>query len=213
MNPSTRRSAAGLLTLAILITGCGRGADKAPEKAQDVKTGAAAGEITVWGIGEEGKALGAFAKARGAWEEPALTGLGDLAVRKKSLGADAMTALHEAASRKDDPRDVAFYALSRADYGADASEAFGKRAAAVARGALARPGEARILAIKMLARSGRDGASIAELVRVVTDAPPGFGATHRCRGHNTTCGRAGQAGWIPHHVTGSGAPPAEMVRR
>ncbi|MEU7834316.1 sugar ABC transporter substrate-binding protein [Nonomuraea sp. NPDC049129] len=62
MNPSTRRSAAGLLTLAILITGCGRGADKAPEKAQDVKTGAAAGEITVWGIGEEGKALGAFAK-------------------------------------------------------------------------------------------------------------------------------------------------------
>ncbi|MEU8246772.1 sugar ABC transporter substrate-binding protein [Nonomuraea sp. NPDC048916] len=62
MNTSTRRPAAALIALAIVATGCGRDSDQAQEQAQDVKSGAASGEITVWAIGEEGKALGAFAK-------------------------------------------------------------------------------------------------------------------------------------------------------
>jgi cyclophilin family peptidyl-prolyl cis-trans isomerase len=87
-------------------------------------------------------------KARGAWEEPAAVGLGDLAVRKKSLGAEAMTALLEAVARKEAPLDRAFYALSRADPG----ESFGKRVAEAGGAALARPSDARILAIKSIGR-------------------------------------------------------------
>lgn len=56
------KKAAGLLALAVLLTACGRGADTSAEKAKDVATDKAGGEITVWAIGEEGKALGAFAK-------------------------------------------------------------------------------------------------------------------------------------------------------
>ncbi|MFI6292730.1 sugar ABC transporter substrate-binding protein [Nonomuraea sp. NPDC050790] len=62
MNTTTSRSAAGLLALAILAAGCGREANQAPEQAKDVATGKVAGEVTVWAIGEEGKALGTFAK-------------------------------------------------------------------------------------------------------------------------------------------------------
>ncbi|MFG1943218.1 sugar ABC transporter substrate-binding protein [Nonomuraea sp. NPDC048826] len=61
MKPTTRRAAAGLFALA-LVTGCGRGGGQAPEQAQDVTTGAISGEVTVWAIGEEGKALDAFAE-------------------------------------------------------------------------------------------------------------------------------------------------------
>lgn len=108
-------------------------------------------------------------KARGPWEEPAAIGLGDLAVRRKSLGAEAMTALIEAIARKDQPLDRAFYALSRSDPG----ESFGKRVAELARAALARPGEARILAIKTIGRLPREKAlsreAAADLQRVVTD--------------------------------------------
>ncbi len=105
-------------------------------------------------------------KARGTSEEAAAIGLGDLAVRKKSLGADAMTALIESAGRKDTPLDSAFYALSRADPG----EAFGRRVVETARGALARSGDARILAVKTLARAPKDSAkeTAADLLRVVT---------------------------------------------
>jgi cyclophilin family peptidyl-prolyl cis-trans isomerase len=112
----------------------------------------------------------------GVWEEPALLGLGDLVSRKKQLGADAMTALLEAASRKEDPADGAFYALSRADAG----EAFGRRVVDVAKAALARPGEMRLLAIKTLARAGRAAPKdvAPELRRVVEDAK-GFTATER----------------------------------
>jgi cyclophilin family peptidyl-prolyl cis-trans isomerase len=107
-----------------------------------------------------------MAKARRPSEEAAVIGLGDLAVRKKSLGVEAMTVLVEAAGRKDAPLDAAFYALSRSDPG----DAFGKRVVDVARTALARPGDARILAIKTLARA-KDAAkpSAADLLRVVTD--------------------------------------------
>ncbi|WP_336215185.1 extracellular solute-binding protein [Nonomuraea sp. LPB2021202275-12-8] len=62
MNTTPRRAAAGLLAMALLVTGCGRDAGQTPEQAQDVTTGALSGQITVWAIGEEGKALGAFAK-------------------------------------------------------------------------------------------------------------------------------------------------------
>lgn len=108
-------------------------------------------------------------KARGAWEDPAVIGLGDLAVRKKSLGAEAMTVLLESVARKEAPLDRAFYALSRADPG----ESFGRRTAALARAALARPGDARILAIKTLARVPKEKdvlrEAAADLERVVTD--------------------------------------------
>ncbi|MEV2272356.1 sugar ABC transporter substrate-binding protein [Nonomuraea africana] len=62
MNTLTRRSAVGLLAVTLTLSACGRGADQAPEQAVDVKTDKVAGEVTVWAIGEEGKALGAFAK-------------------------------------------------------------------------------------------------------------------------------------------------------
>lgn len=66
MNHITRRAGAratgGLLALAILAAGCGRGTDRAPEQAQNVTTGNVTGEVTVWAMGEEGKALGAFVK-------------------------------------------------------------------------------------------------------------------------------------------------------
>ncbi|MEV0618705.1 sugar ABC transporter substrate-binding protein [Nonomuraea sp. NPDC050404] len=62
MNITIRRAAAGALALAIAAAGCGRAADRAPEQAQDVTTGKAAGEVTVWAMGEEGKALGTFVK-------------------------------------------------------------------------------------------------------------------------------------------------------
>ncbi|MGW0805980.1 sugar ABC transporter substrate-binding protein [Nonomuraea sp. NPDC002799] len=63
MNTIPRRAATGgLLTIAILAAGCGRGAGQAPEQAQNVTTGKVTGEVTVWAMGEEGKALGAFAK-------------------------------------------------------------------------------------------------------------------------------------------------------
>ncbi|MFE3448954.1 sugar ABC transporter substrate-binding protein [Nonomuraea sp. NPDC059194] len=61
MNNHTRRAAIGLLAAA-LLTGCGRSAGQAPEQAKDAGTGKISGEVTVWAIGEEGKALGAFAK-------------------------------------------------------------------------------------------------------------------------------------------------------
>lgn len=56
------KKAAGLLALAVLLTACGRSAETGAEKAKDVATDKASGAITVWAIGEEGKALGAFAK-------------------------------------------------------------------------------------------------------------------------------------------------------
>ncbi|WP_214324296.1 extracellular solute-binding protein [Nonomuraea sediminis] len=57
-----KTTAVGLLALALVVSACGRSADKAPEQAKDVTTGKVSGEVSVWAIGEEGKALGAFAK-------------------------------------------------------------------------------------------------------------------------------------------------------
>jgi cyclophilin family peptidyl-prolyl cis-trans isomerase len=108
-------------------------------------------------------------KARGAaWDEPALLGLGDVATRRKQLGAEAMTLLLERASPTEGaPSDVAFYALSRAEPG----EALGARVLEAARGALARPGPYRLLAIKTLGRArALAKAAAPELGRVAEDA-------------------------------------------
>lgn len=63
MNTTTSRAAVGgVMALVFLAAGCGRDADKAPEQAQNVTIGKAAGDVTVWAMGEEGKALGTFVK-------------------------------------------------------------------------------------------------------------------------------------------------------
>ena len=93
------------------------------------------------------------------WMRPALTGLGDLATRRKALGPAAMTLLLDQSANVD----IAFYGLARAEPG----EAFGKRVADAARAALPRGGDARILAVRALGRTGKD--AIPDLVKVVTD--------------------------------------------
>lgn len=116
-------------------------------------------------------------KARGgAWEDAALLGLGDVASRRKQLGADAMTLLLErAAPSEGAPVDVAFHALSRADAG----ESFGGRVVEAARLALGRPGPYRILAVKALGKA-RALARVAapELARVASE-PKAFDVGER----------------------------------
>jgi len=128
----------------------------------------------------------------GMLTDAALLGLGDLAVRKKQLGADAMTALLDAAGDKAAPHDLAFYALGRSE----PPEAFTKRARDVARVALGRPGEARILAIRALGRAGKASPKEAayELARVVVDAK-GFSEGERAEAARGlgALGDAGQA--------------------
>jgi cyclophilin family peptidyl-prolyl cis-trans isomerase len=104
----------------------------------------------------------------GDWTEPALLGLGDLGTRKKQLGAEAMTALLEAASDRTAGRDLAFYALSRTEPG----EAFARRVVDLAKVALGRPGQFRIFAIRTLGRAGRSNPKdvAPDLERVVVDA-------------------------------------------
>jgi cyclophilin family peptidyl-prolyl cis-trans isomerase len=126
-------------------------------------------------------ALVSLLKTGGAWRDPALLGLGDLAKNRKQIGADAMTALLEVTSPRPvgglatGPADLAFYALSRADAG----EAFGKRVVEVANAALARPGDSRILAIKTLGRAGKDLAKevAPQILAAVTD--PHFTSAER----------------------------------
>lgn len=124
------------------------------------------------------QALVSLLKTGGVWQEPALLGLGDLARGRKQIGADAMTALLEAVAPARDrtPADMAFYALSRAEAG----EAFGKRVLEVARAALARPGDARILALKTLGRAGKELAKEAapDLLGAVVDTK-GFTSAER----------------------------------
>ncbi|WP_327091528.1 extracellular solute-binding protein [Nonomuraea sp. NBC_01738] len=57
------KAGAGLLAAALLLTGCGRGAENtAPEAAKEVKDGAATGTIKVWAMGGEGEKLPQLAK-------------------------------------------------------------------------------------------------------------------------------------------------------
>ncbi|MDF2695808.1 MAG: Peptidyl-prolyl cis-trans isomerase [Labilithrix sp.] len=136
--------------------------------------------------------LGASIATNGPWTNAALFGLGDLATRKKQLGADAMTALLDAAGDKSAPHDLAFYALGRSDPG----EAFGRRVADAARIALGRPGDSRLLAIRALGRAGKESpkAAAPELARVVVDAK-GFNEGERAEAARALGGlaEAGQA--------------------
>ena len=106
------------------------------------------------------QALVSLLKARGSWQEPALLGLGDLARTRKQVSADSMTALLEvlaplaidAGAGAAGSADLAFYALSRADAG----DTFARRVLDAAILALARPGDARILAVKTVGRAGKE---------------------------------------------------------
>lgn len=101
-----------------------------------------------------------LAQRGGEWTVPALTGLGDLASRTKSLGAVAMTTLLDASAAND----IAFYALTRVE----PSDTFAPRVGDAARAALGRKAEGRILAIRALGRAGKSSAP--DLVKVVSDA-------------------------------------------
>lgn len=101
-----------------------------------------------------------LAQRGGEWRVPALVGLGDLATRRKSLGALAMTTLLDASTTND----IAFYGLARAEL----DSAFRSRVLEAARSALGRKSDARILAIRALGHTGKE--SVGELVKVVSDA-------------------------------------------
>ncbi|MBX3228981.1 MAG: peptidylprolyl isomerase [Labilithrix sp.] len=116
--------------------------------------------------------LVAIATSGPDWLRPALTGLGDLATRRKQLGAPALTVLLDAAAGND----IAFYALARAE----ATEGFARRIVDTARAALAKPGEGRVLAIRALARAGKESAKevAPDLAKVAGDAKT-YGAGER----------------------------------
>ncbi|HEY8075826.1 MAG TPA: peptidylprolyl isomerase [Labilithrix sp.] len=130
--------------------------------------GAIARAIGRCGAASSEQELRALLDAGGAWREPALLGLGDLASRKKQLGAETLSSLLDAASSKDAPADTAFYALSRIDVG----DALATRVIGAAKAALGRDTPARIFAVRALGRAPRSLAKDAapELARVVTDA-------------------------------------------
>ncbi|HVH43486.1 MAG TPA: peptidylprolyl isomerase [Labilithrix sp.] len=134
--------------------------------------------------------LKAGASGQGGARDPALLGLGDLATRRKQLGAEAMTALLDVAGDKASPNDMAFYALSRAEPG----EAFARRVADVARLGLGRPGDARMLAIRALGRAGKESPkrTTSELARVVLDGK-GFTESERAEAARAL-GALGDAG-------------------
>lgn len=132
-------------------------------------------------LGEQ--VLVSLAKSGGAWLEPAMIGLGDLATRKKQLGADAMTVLLESVPPREKPSldappagrtasggswgDIAFYAISRVEAG----PAFAQRVVEAATTALGRSGDGRILAIKALGRAGKERKdAFSGLMTVITDA-------------------------------------------
>jgi cyclophilin family peptidyl-prolyl cis-trans isomerase len=100
-----------------------------------------------------------LAQRGGEWVTPALTGLGDLATRAHALGAVAMTTLLDAAAAND----MAFYALTRAE----PTETFKSRVGEASRAALAKSTPGRILAIRALGQTGKEG--VPELVKVVSD--------------------------------------------
>lgn len=121
--------------------------------------------------------------ARHDWTDAAVLGLGDLAVRRKQLGPDAVGALLELAGEK--KHDLVFYALGRSDPG----ETFAPRVIEQARLALARPGEARILAVRALGRAGKTAPRelAVDLARVVGDAK-GFDAGERAEAARALAG-------------------------
>jgi cyclophilin family peptidyl-prolyl cis-trans isomerase len=128
----------------------------------------------------------ASAQPQTAWSTAALLGLGDLATRRKQLGAEAITALIETANQTAKPQDAAFYGLSRIDAGEQA-----RRVVDAARVALGRPGDSRILAIRALGRAGKDTPRdvAPDLQRVVVDAK-GYGHGERAEAARALAGLA-----------------------
>ncbi|MEO3860609.1 sugar ABC transporter substrate-binding protein [Acrocarpospora sp. B8E8] len=57
-----KRFVIGVAAVGLLAAACGRSADAPAEQAKDVDVNKATGEVTVWAMGAEGEALGAFAK-------------------------------------------------------------------------------------------------------------------------------------------------------
>jgi cyclophilin family peptidyl-prolyl cis-trans isomerase/uncharacterized SAM-binding protein YcdF (DUF218 family) len=110
--------------------------------------------------------LTSYARASTGSLEPIAYALGDVAGARHRLGDEAVTALLDAAGGRPEaaPDSLALYPLTRLD---KVPEAFRDRVLSAARGALARPGDARIFAVRALARSGDDAAP--DLVRVAED--------------------------------------------
>ncbi len=105
--------------------------------------------------------LVSWLRSRGALAAPAALGLGDLAARRKSLRPDTVHALVEGSSGPAGA--LVFHALARvAPDPGDASRVLG-----AARSALAEGGDSRILAIKALAKSGKE--AVPALSEVVLD--------------------------------------------
>lgn len=137
-------------------------------------------------------ALTSLLGAGGAWTDPALLGLGDLASRRKHLGVEAMTAVLQTVTLRDAPHDLAFYPLGRAE----SEERFARRMVEVARLALGRPGQARILAIRALGHTDKENQkeAAAALLGVVVDTQ-GFGDAERAEAARAL-GGLGDAGRV-----------------
>ena len=133
--------------------------------------------------------------------EAAAYALGDIAGAKRKLADETMTALIDVATGRPDtpPIDVALYPFARMDA---PGEAFAPRILAAARAALARPGAARLFAIRALGRSGDD--AIFDLVGVI-EQKSSFTATERAAaalvlGQMGKSGRAGAADALAYLV-------------
>lgn len=98
-------------------------------------------------------ALVSWLSARNVYSAPAALGLGDLAVRRKSLRPATVAALVAAAPLPG--MDIVFHPLSRVTHGPKEAPAV----LAAAREALARPSDERVLVVKTLAKVGWTGAS------------------------------------------------------
>lgn len=109
-------------------------------------------------------------KTERAMSSPAALGLGDLAVRRKSLRPETVTALAAAAARPG--MSAVFHALARvAPQPTEAPSVL-----SAARAALATSSDARILAIKTLTKVGKD--SVADLAGIAT-ADKGYTGAER----------------------------------
>jgi len=114
--------------------------------------------------------LTAWLKQNQVYSAPSALGLGDLAVRRKALRPETVTALAVAAARPG--HEAAFHPLARV--APQATEA--PAVLAAARAALAKPGDFRILAVKALVKVGKD--AVPDVSGVVT-AEKGFDAAER----------------------------------
>ena len=134
--------------------------------------------------------LAGWVRAQGPWSERAAFALADVAARRGALTEETMTSLLEAAEGKHGAvLDVAITPLGRLEH---VSEAFVPRAIDAAKGLLAKPGVARIFAVRALGRTGKDAAP--ELVKVVTDRAFTLAEREEAARGLGLLGDAGQAG-------------------